>query len=65
MRTALAISACIFVLSLFLLGTGPITWSLAVLLCGAFAAFRYLATGVVGRSFGTRLLSGDTGHSTP
>ncbi len=38
---------------LFLLGTGPVVWGLAVLLCGAFDAFRYLATGVVGRSFGT------------
>ena len=38
--------------SLLLLGTGPVVWGLALLLCGAFDALRYLASGVVGRSFG-------------
>jgi predicted MFS family arabinose efflux permease len=39
--------------TLFLLGTGPIVWGLGLLLCGAFDALRYLASGVIGRSFGS------------
>ena len=37
---------------LLLVGPSPIFWAPAMFLCGGYDAFRFLATGVVGRSFG-------------
>lgn len=37
---------------LLVAGPSPIAWALAMFLCGGYDTFRFLATGVVGRSFG-------------
>ena len=37
---------------LLLAGPSPVFWGLAMFLCGGFDTFRFLASGVVGRSFG-------------
>jgi len=37
---------------ILLVGPSPVFWALAMFLCGGYDALRFLATGVVGRSFG-------------
>ena len=37
---------------LLLTGTSPVIWGIAMFLCGGYDTFRFLATGIVGRSFG-------------
>jgi len=37
---------------LLLLGSSPLAWGAAMFLCGGYDTFRFLATGIVGRSFG-------------
>jgi predicted MFS family arabinose efflux permease len=37
---------------LLIVGPSPVAWAAAMFLCGGYDAFRFLAAGVVGRSFG-------------
>lgn len=53
-RAGIGLLLCLTTLGVLalLFGPGPIAWGLAMLFCGGFDAFRYVAYGVCSRSFG-------------
>jgi MFS family permease len=50
--TALVLALVLGGTLLLLLGPSPVFWATAMFFCGGYDTFRFLATGVVGRSFG-------------